>query len=332
MNENNKTLTISIAAYNAESTIRKALDSLLVPEILDDIEIFVVDDGGKDSTLAIAQEYEKKYPGTVIPSHKENGGYGSTINYSVERAKGKYFKQLDGDDWFIQENFAEFVNTLKNTDADCVLTEVADFRAATGEQIVKEKFSEVPEGIHKFEEIKLKNILTMHGTAIKTEILQKHNIRIIEHAFYSDTELVVLPMPYMNTFYMWKKPLYVYLTGTEGQSMSISGIKKHYMDHDKVFWELCDAYKSISGKEKNKKDLVFRRLKKEAIIHFEFILRLEISYKHFSEVKKFGQKLRDVVPDVYERIYKERRNFRTLFKTGYLSYPIASSRVKKKYK
>ncbi|ETP71003.1 glycosyl transferase [Lachnospiraceae bacterium JC7] len=306
------------------------MDSLLIPEILDDIEIFVVDDGGRDKTLSIAQEYEREYPGTVIAVHKENGGYGSTINYSVKKASGKYFKQLDGDDWFLKENFAEFIDVLKNTDADCVLTEVADFKSSISEQIVNEKFHSIPEGFHTFEKTRLPNILTMHGTAIRTDILRQHNIRIIEHAFYSDTEIVVLPMPFMESFYMWKKPLYVYLTGTEGQSMSINGIKKHYMDHDKVYWELCRAYHSISEREENKRDLVFRRLKKEAITHFDFILRLETNYKHYSELKEFGTKLKRIVPEVYKALSNERRNLRIMLKTQYLFYPLISAKVKKK--
>ena len=93
-----KVLTVSIAAYNMESYIRQTLNSLIVPEILEKIEVLVVDDGGTDGTLAIAKEYETKYPITFHAIHKENGGYGSVINKSIELATGKYFKQLDGDD------------------------------------------------------------------------------------------------------------------------------------------------------------------------------------------------------------------------------------------
>ena len=64
-----KLLTISIAAYNVEEYIRNTLDSLIVPEILDKLEVFIVDDGGNDDTLQIAREYEAKYPETFHAVH-----------------------------------------------------------------------------------------------------------------------------------------------------------------------------------------------------------------------------------------------------------------------
>ena len=103
-----KILTISVAAYNVENYISNTLESLLVDDI-DDIEILVEDDGGIDNTANIVKEYEEKYPNVVKLIHKENGGYGSTINKSLEIATGKYFKQLDGDDWYDSNNFKKFL-------------------------------------------------------------------------------------------------------------------------------------------------------------------------------------------------------------------------------
>ena len=92
-----KILTISIAAYNVEKFLRSTLNSLCEQTVIEDLEIFVVDDGSTDETLCIAQEYEKKFPDSFFAVHKENGGYGSTVNYSIAHATGKYFKLLDGD-------------------------------------------------------------------------------------------------------------------------------------------------------------------------------------------------------------------------------------------
>ena len=57
-----KILTISIAAFNVEKYIRETLTSLCDDEVIDDLEIFVIDDDGKDHTLEIAKEFANKYP------------------------------------------------------------------------------------------------------------------------------------------------------------------------------------------------------------------------------------------------------------------------------
>lgn len=118
-----KLLTISIAAYNVEKYLEKALTSMICsPTAMEKLEVIIEDDGSTDGTLSIAKKYEKLYPDVYRAIHKENGGYGSTINNSIVLAQGKYFKQLDGDDWFDTENIEQFLNWLSAVDADFVVT------------------------------------------------------------------------------------------------------------------------------------------------------------------------------------------------------------------
>ena len=109
----NKILSVSIAAYNVEKT----LDEVLIPfcnvknkEILD---VMIIDDGSKDRTREIASKYVKKYPDMFRLIEKENGGWGSTLNVGFREARGKYFKQLDGDDFFSPENLDDFLEYMK---------------------------------------------------------------------------------------------------------------------------------------------------------------------------------------------------------------------------
>ncbi len=119
-------LSILIPVYNTEKYIRRCMDSLLVPEVNDDIEVLVVSDGSKDDWVHIVKEYVERYPDTVVlVGVKENGGHGSTINVGIEKARGKYFRVLDSDDWFNTTEFVKFVTRLKDEDADLV---VCDYR------------------------------------------------------------------------------------------------------------------------------------------------------------------------------------------------------------
>ena len=54
-----KILTIVIPTYNMEKLLPRCLDSLVTPQSSDSIEVLVVNDGSKDNSLNVAQEYEK---------------------------------------------------------------------------------------------------------------------------------------------------------------------------------------------------------------------------------------------------------------------------------
>ena len=68
-----KILTISVAAYNVESYIAENLDSILITDVRDEIEVLVVDDGGNDGTLEIARKYEDGFRGSY--SHADASSY-----------------------------------------------------------------------------------------------------------------------------------------------------------------------------------------------------------------------------------------------------------------
>ena len=117
-----KVLTITIPSYNVEKYLKQTLDSFLSPEILEEVEVLIVDDGSKDRTAEIGKVYERQYPQTFRVISKENGGHGSTINRGIQEAKGTYFKVVDGDDWVDTEDFVKLVKALKNCTAQYVVT------------------------------------------------------------------------------------------------------------------------------------------------------------------------------------------------------------------
>ena len=72
-----KLLTFAIPSYNSQDYMEHCILSLLPGG--DDVEILIVDDGSKDRTAEIADEYERKYPGIVRAIHQENGGHGEAV-------------------------------------------------------------------------------------------------------------------------------------------------------------------------------------------------------------------------------------------------------------
>ena len=250
----NKVLTVVIPSYNVEQYLKDTLDSFISDEIMSEIEILVVNDGSKDSTPEIAEEYVRQYPQTFRLINKENGGHGSTINRGIEEASGKYFKVVDGDDWVNTEDFAELVRRLENTDADYVVTNYYKVNDRTKEKKTEEFPWLREHPACSFKEAAHQSELPMHALVIRTEILQKNEIRLDEHCFYVDNEYITFPVPYVNTVQYFDLCVYMYRLAVATQSVSIQGFQKHLPDHVKVTLRLVDfaADYEKSGGDKDK--------------------------------------------------------------------------------
>ena len=67
-----KVISIVIPTYNMESYLRNGLNSLLISNGIERIEVIIVNDGSKDNSLAIANEYVEKFPNVFKVIDKEN--------------------------------------------------------------------------------------------------------------------------------------------------------------------------------------------------------------------------------------------------------------------
>ena len=90
-------ISVIIPVYNAEATLNKCVDSVLGQQF-PDFEVILVDDGSKDGSFQICEEYARK-DSRVIVIHKENGGVSSARNRGLEIAKGKWVTFVDSDDY-----------------------------------------------------------------------------------------------------------------------------------------------------------------------------------------------------------------------------------------
>lgn len=234
-----KILTISIAAYNVEKFIDKTLDSLIDERILDDIEVLVVNDGSTDDTVEIVSRYQNKYPDTFKLINKANGGYGSTINTSMPMAQGKYYKLLDGDDWYNIQNLVRFIEILKKCESDLVITPHIEVVNETGKETVKNPLESVKNGTEfNFSNYPSNKGLCMHQVCFKTCAIQNQGIQIREHCFYTDTEYLLKSMSKCKTIVYYNLPIYMYRIGLDEQSMSVQGVRKHYKDAVKYYTEM----------------------------------------------------------------------------------------------
>ncbi len=224
-----KLLSISIASYNTERTLGETVRSLFIDKSwMDQLEIIIVNDGSKDNTSNIAHSLEQQFPDSIIVIDKENGGYGSTINSSLSIARGKYYKLLDGDDWFNTEEIPAFLDYLGQVDSDLVVSPYVEVR--TNRRLI-DNHPEISEKTVNFDSLKLENnLFVMHEIAVKTQVLKSQYREIAEHCFYTDSEYVFYCIIRAKTVARYHSAIYLYRLGVEGQSVSLEGIRKHQKD------------------------------------------------------------------------------------------------------
>lgn len=312
-----KVLTVSVAAYNVENYIDDCLKNFLVPEIMDNIEVFVIDDGGTDGTGAIARKYEKQYPDTFKFVHKENGGWGSTLNYGIGHAAGKYFKHLDGDDYFQKVNLKQYIHVLKNTNADVVYAGYTTFEDGSGKVISEDGIAnEYPLGkMLDMEKVTIHGLISMHACTFRTEMLKKFHVKVMEHCFYTDTEYVMKGLFHAKTVEFEGFAVYCYRIGREGQSVSVAGLRRHYQDHLKVIKRLLLLY------DKAKRPVIKEMLKRRCgeLVDFQnkIFLNLEPTRKHAKDFRYFDKFIKTKYPEFYGTTRRRVKAFRILGNWSY---------------
>jgi glycosyltransferase involved in cell wall biosynthesis len=99
--------SIILPCYNVEKYIRVCIDSIL-QQTYKDFEVILVDDGAKDSTPRICDEYAEK-DARVKVIHKPNGGQADARNVGLEAAQGDYICYMDSDDLLANDNVLQLL-------------------------------------------------------------------------------------------------------------------------------------------------------------------------------------------------------------------------------
>ena len=114
-------VSIITPAYNAESYLREAVESVFAQSFTD-FELLIVDDGSTDGTLHLARTLGAADPRVrVIPSIR-NQGQPTARNEAMRQARGRFFALLDSDDAWEPNYLAEQLSVFRQFDDVAVVT------------------------------------------------------------------------------------------------------------------------------------------------------------------------------------------------------------------
>ena len=111
-------ISIIVPVYNVEKYLPRCLDSIS-SQTYTNWECILVDDGSKDSSGTICDEYAKK-DSRFIVHHKKNGGVSSARNHGLEQMKGEWCTFVDADD-ILMTNALEVYMSHLTDDVDSVI-------------------------------------------------------------------------------------------------------------------------------------------------------------------------------------------------------------------
>ena len=109
-------VSIIVPVYQVEKYIRQCVDSILA-QTFTDFELILVDDGSKDQSGQICDEYARMDKRVKV-LHQKNSGVASARNHGIAYANGKYLCFVDADDWIEDTMITKCVSQIKECDAD----------------------------------------------------------------------------------------------------------------------------------------------------------------------------------------------------------------------
>lgn len=109
-------ISVIVPVYNAEKFIKRCIDSILC-QTYKDFELILINDGSKDNSYGILQDYEKTDVRIKL-YNQDNQGVSSARNKGLEIAKGDYVLFIDSDDWIESNMFEILINNIKKSNSE----------------------------------------------------------------------------------------------------------------------------------------------------------------------------------------------------------------------
>lgn len=263
----NPVISVIIPVYNAENTIEKCVESLVLGRMRE-LEVILVEDCSADGSWALCQALERRFSQVRCVRNEKNRGVSSTRNRGLDMISGEFVCFVDSDDWVSEYYLAELLQAAKeNPDALILcglhfLNRVDEYRRT---------YLWSPEG--ERHELGRENFFALHekfllpqlwNKIFRRDVLEDHLLRFDENQNMGEDFQFVLD--YMEAAGICRcmvvnQPLYFYTRNGKNTLMGSFG-------HSQRSYEFLRYAKlrDLTG-EQMQYDQAFRRLKGNYVYH-----------------------------------------------------------------
>ena len=103
---------VLLATYNGEQYLQEQIESIL-NQTYTDFRLLISDDGSKDKTIDIVEEYAKKDDRIIIFKQNENMGVVKNFEFLMKQVQSKYFMFSDQDDIWKKDKIEKSVKKIE---------------------------------------------------------------------------------------------------------------------------------------------------------------------------------------------------------------------------
>lgn len=249
--------TVAISAYNIETYVKRAIDSVL-NQTFTNYELLVIDDCSKDNTVQIIEE-ALSGKGIILKTIKNSGTAAASRNIAIDNAQGEYLLFLDGDDELYSKD------TLKEVD-ELIKDNTYDIVYLGYENVGKsENYYRISNQDNSTREARLicDESFSVSSKVWNVKFLRDNKLRFVEGMYYEDELFSIKSNILSKVTTFGDFPIFKYHRNREGSVMTKPTIKK-CSDWYRMLAEVTELYE-ITPKEDRKYFLSFLKNENDSI-------------------------------------------------------------------
>lgn len=216
-------ISVVIPIYNVEKYLNRCIHSVLAQTYFH-LEVILVDDGSPDHCSVMCDEWARQDQ-RVRVVHKTNGGLSSARNAGIDAATGKYLLFIDGDDFWMQNDFlTNAVEILEVTNDNVLLFGYKEIKKNS--EIAKVDFSCIEDTDKSYSGtycVKHNLLFSSACTKIvKTDFIKKRKIYFRKNVHSEDVEWTAKILALNNRYSVYPKNVYGYFQHKSSITHNIS--------------------------------------------------------------------------------------------------------------
>ena len=288
-------VSVVVPVYNVEEFLAECLDSI-VNQTLKDIEIICVNDGSKDRSLDILNEYASG-DSRITVIDQENGGHAVATNRGMEVAEGEYLFLMDSDDILELTALEDTYSLAEEKDVDFVIFQAVNYYMEKDEYIEEENYSMnsladyVGDSVFSYRDVRdfvFDISVTPWSKLYKRQFIEKNNIRFPEGLVFDDNVFFfdVLFAAERITFlrkHLFKRRWYPTSSTRAGDERFLN-----YIPISNLIW---DIFKKYDVFDEFKRELYAKKV--STVYYWYCHIQDEFRELFFSEMKRDYQNIAD---------------------------------------